>query len=209
MKEQILNYIQKNSVARNLLQNRRNRIIFTAGVIMLLNVCYAIYNGILGLLYNSLWFFALYTYYIVLSVMRFATVYFERKNKSDITLSSEIFVMKFSGFMLIALSMVLLFSVYYSVNNEVAKSNGKIVMISIAAYTFCKVIIAIVNAVKIAKHKSPLLATIRNITCADAAASILSLQRSMLVSFKGMSNSDIILMNTLTGVFICLFVFML
>lgn len=82
-------------------------------------------------------------------------------------------------------------------------------MISIAAYTFCKVIIAIVNAVKIAKHKSPLLATIRNITCADAAASILSLQRSMLVSFKGMSNSDIILMNTLTGVFICLFVFML
>lgn len=112
MKEQILNYIQKNSVARNLLQNRRNRIIFTAGVIMLLNVCYAIYNGILGLLYNSLWFFALCTYYIVLSVMRFATVYFERKNKSDITLSSEIFVMKFSGFMLIALSMVLLFSVY-------------------------------------------------------------------------------------------------
>ena len=72
-------------------------------------------------------------------------------------------------------------------------------MITIAAYTFFKIIMAIVKAVKQHKNPSPLLAVIRNIGYAEAAASILTLQRSMLVSFGTMNNTEAHIMNILTG----------
>jgi len=79
-------------------------------------------------------------------------------------------------------------------------------MITIAAYTFFKIIMAIVKAVKQHKNPSPLLAVIRNIGYAEAAASILTLQRSMLVSFGTMDNTEAHIMNILTGSAVCLYV---
>ncbi|MGN0461673.1 MAG: hypothetical protein ACI4HZ_04445 [Ruminococcus sp.] len=180
---------------------------FVATTSLAVNICYALYNGILGVVYGSLWFVTMFAYYTILSVMRFTAVIYERKSILKKTEKPEIFVMRFPGVMLIVLSFVLSGSVYYSIFYEVATKNGKIVMITIATYTFYKVTIAIVNAVKTAKHRSPLLTTIRNISCADAVVSIMSLQRSMLVSFRGMNQKEIMLMNTLTGIAVCLFVF--
>ena len=209
MKDRIVYYIQNNNIANSILHNRRHRIVFTTVASLALNVGYAIYNGILGFVYSSFWFLVLCAYYIVLSVMRFAAVSYEQKNNFETESMSEVFVMRFTGIMLMILSFVLSVSVYYSNCYEVVKENGTIVMITIATYTFYKVIIAFINAVKIAKYHSPLLTTIRNIACADATASILSLQRSMLISFDGKSLLEIKLMNTITGIFICLFIFIL
>lgn len=209
IKERIEYHIRKNDIVNGILHNKRSRIVFTAAASLFVNVCYAIYNGVLGFLYSSLWFLVLCAYYIMLSVMRFAAVSYEHKSSLKNTAMSEMFVMKFTGIMLMLLSVVLAVSVYYSICFEVVKGNGTIVMITIAAYTFYKVIMAVVNASKTAKHHSPLLTAIRNIGCADAAVSVLSLQRSMLVSFDGMSLSEIKLMNTITGAFVCLFIFIL
>lgn len=60
------------------------------------------------------------------------------------------------------------------------------------------------NAIKARKQQSLWLIALRNIGCADAAASLLTLQRSMLASFEGMSNQDIELMNGMTGAGVCL-----
>ena len=141
--------------------------------------------------------------------MRFSAVFSARRRGMKKAAADGMFVMRITGVMLMLLSIVLSYSVYYSVCRETAKAGGEIVMITIAAYTFYKVIIAFVNAAKTAKHRSPILTAIRNIACADAAASLLSLQRSMLVSFDGMSLSEIRLMNTVTGIFVCLFIFIL
>ncbi|MGN0660168.1 MAG: hypothetical protein ACI4JX_00450 [Oscillospiraceae bacterium] len=193
----------------SILNNRRRRIVFAAAASLALNICYALYNGILGFAYGSLWFLVLSAYYIILSVMRFAAVFCERKNNAETAMISEMFVMRFTGIMLMLLSLVLCVSVSYSIFHDVSKANGKIVMITIASYTFYKVIIALVNASKTARHPSPLLRAIRNISCADAAASVFSLQRSMLASFDGMSLSEIRLMNIVTGCFVCLIIFIL
>ena len=101
--------------------------------------------------------------------------------------------------MLIVMSFVLSGVVYLSLTNNVSVKHQEIFMITIATYTFYKVVLAIVNTVKIRKENSLLLSTIRNISCADAAVSILSLQRSMLVSFGEMGHDRIYMMNALTG----------
>lgn len=85
----------------------------------------------------------------------------------------------------------------------------KIIMIAIAAFTTVKTTIAIVNIVKIKNIGNPIWVAIRNISCADAAGSILTMQRSMLASFGGMDIGTIRLMNMLTGIGICIIVFFL
>ncbi len=84
-----------------------------------------------------------------------------------------------------------------------------ILMITIATYTFYKITMAVVRAVKQRHDPSPLLAAIRSIGYAEVAASVLTMQRSMLVSFEGMAEEKIHLMNSLTGAVVCLFVLVL
>lgn len=185
-----------------IIKNPKGRILLTSALSLVLNIAYALYNGVLGFLYSSLWFLTLSAYYTILAVMRFAAVSCGIRETR-----TEEFVMRFTGVMLIILSFVLTGSVYYSIRFEVARPNGTIVMITIATYTFYKVIMAFVRAAKTVKRRIFLFTALRSIACADAAASVLSLQRSMLVSFEGMSASEIRLMNTLTGIGVCLFIF--
>ena len=79
----------------------------------------------------------------------------------------------------------------------------------ISSITFYKITMAVVRAVKQRHAPSPLLAAIRSIGYAEVAASVLTMQRSMLVSFEGMAEEKIHLMNSLTGAVVCLFVLVL
>ena len=111
--------------------------------------------------------------------------------------------------LLALLSVILSAVVYLSLSRNIAVRYGEIVMITIAAYTFYKITAAVVRAVRQRRNPSPLLAAIRGISYAEVAASVLTLQRSMLVSFGAMSAGNIHLMNALTGAGVCLFVLLL
>lgn len=143
---------------------------------------------------HSIWFLSLCAYYTILSSMRFGVILQERRN-----ISTENFITRFCGVMLIVLAFVLSGSVYLSLTNNIAVKHQEIIMITIATYTFYKIVLAIINTIKVRKENSLLLSSIRNIGCADAAVSILSLQRSMLVSFGEMEYHRIYMMNALTG----------
>lgn len=145
-------------------------------------------------------------FYGILATMRFSAVLCGRNHHESPSNDTELFVMKRSGILLIALGIVLATVNYMSLSQNIAAKYEEIVMITIATYTFYKITVAIVQAVKQHKNFSPLLTTIRNIGYAEVAASILTLQRSMLVSFGSMDNRQIHLMNAMTGAAVCLFV---
>ena len=141
--------------------------------------------------------------------MRFSAVLYERTHQKLSSDDTELFVMKLSGILLVVLGVVLAAVNYISLSQNIAAKHEEIIMITIATYTFYKITIAIVKAVKQRKNSSPLLKTIRNIGYAEVSASILTLQRSMLVSFGSMSAGKIHFMNAVTGAIICLFVLIL
>jgi len=176
------------------------RTLLFAKINFILNFIFAVYNFVLGISMNSLWFLVSGAYYIVLAVMRFGAVAMSRRE------SDGIFVMKFSGILLVLLSWVLSWVAYLSITRETAQSYHEIVMITIACYAFTKITLAIIKVIRARKENSPLLTTIRHISLADAAVSIFTLQRSMLVSFPGMGDGEILLMNALTGAGACAFV---
>lgn len=189
IKQSIINKVESTEIGKQFIKEQRSRIILFAVFSFFLNLLYAFYNGAPGIINHSVWFITMCAYYIVLSTMRLSAILCEQKNRN--ISSSD------AG------------AIYISLSRNVATKHGEIVMITIAAYTFYKITMTIIKAVRQHKNPSPLLSVIRCIGYAEVAASVLTLQRSMLVSFGEMSDTDILTMNILTGSAVCLFVLIL
>lgn len=203
LRQAVMGRLVKTEAGRRLVSEQRYRMVLAAGAGFVLNLLYALYHGVLGVAGLSLWFLTMCAYYTVLGVTRFSAVLCEYKNGSEET---EFFVMKLTGLMLILLSLVLSGVNYVSLSGGIAAKYGEILMITIATYTFYKITMAAIRAVRQRKNPSPLLAVIRSIGYAEVAASVLTLQRSMLVSFGAMDHAKAHTMNMLTGAAVCLFV---
>lgn len=209
IKQTAADRLAKTKFGKRIAGEQRFRMVLAAAIGFLLNLIYALYHGVLGVINPSVWFITMCAYYTVLGTMRLSAVLCERKGGPTAADDPEYFVMKLSGVLLIILSVVLAVVNYISLSRNIAAKYGEITMITIAAYTFYKITMAMIRAVRQRKDPSPLLAVIRNISYAEVAASVLTLQWSMLVSFGTMSSSKVCMMNALTGAGTCLFVLML
>ena len=176
----------RTTLGRRLQGDTRFRIVFSAGCTLVMNLLYGLAHGVFGVLDASAWLLTMAAYHILLGVMRFC------------------------GGMLMVLALVLGASTVLSIWQERAVPQGMIVMLTIAVYTFWKMTMAIVHTVQAHQSGTPLTRTIRNITLASALASLMTMQRSMLVSFEGeMSAGEAMLLNVLTGGAVCILVFLM
>lgn len=189
--------------------NPRKRVLLCAVISLACNFLYALYHGVLGVLQPSLWFLAMCAFYSILAVLRFGAVLCGRGSpKSTLTLS-ESFVLKTSGVLLLLLSVVLAGVNAISLSQHIAASYGEITMITIAAYTFYKITAVLVKAIRQRKNAVLLFVVLRSISYAEVAASVLTLQRSMLASFGRMQTGQVCMMNALTGAAVCGFILVL
>ena len=167
---------------------------------LVFNIAFATYHLVMGLVTSSWWLLTLGSYYLILSTVRFAVL----RSKSK-----ERFIAKFTGWMLMLLSIPLVGTVILSVLRDRGHKLHMIVMIAMAAYAFTKITLAIIKLIKARQSRSATLITLRNISLADGFVSIFALQRSMLVSFEGMSEAEIVIMNASLGFAVCVIVFLL
>ena len=166
---------------------------------LLLNMVFSAYHIVLGMLTNSWWFLAVGIYYAILSVVRFVVL----KSKGSKWL------IRFTGAMLIVLSVSLSGTVILAFVKDRGIVFPLIAMLAIATYAFAKITFAAMKWFKARKSRSVKVLTLRNISLADAFVSIFSLQRSMIVSFDGMSKMEIRIMNVATGSAVCVIVMLL
>lgn len=171
-----------------------NRTLNLALASLTFNIAFAIYHLVLGLVTSSWWLLTLGSYYLVLSIVRFVVL----RSKSK-----ERFITKFTGWMLIILSIPLAGTVILSVIQDRGHELHMIVMIAMAAYAFTKITLATIKFIKARRSTSAILITLRNISFAEAFVSIFALQRSMLVSFEGMTEAEIVIMNAALGSAVC------
>ena len=164
------------------------------------NTAFASYHLVMGLVTSSWWLLTLGSYYLVLSVVRFVVLRYKSK---------EHFIVQFTGWMLILLSIPLAGTVILSVVRDRGHKWHMIVMIAMAAYAFTRITLTMIKFIKDRSSTSATLVTLRNISFADAFVSIFALQRSMLVSFEGMAEAEIVIMNATLGSAVCIIVLML
>ena len=179
---------------------RMDRILKSALASLAFNMAYSAYHIVLGIATRSWWFLTIGVYYVIVSVIRFAVLQSKTQGR---------FAIRFTGIMLMLLSLPLAGTVVLSFMKDRGKAFPLIIMLAIAVYAFTKITLATANWIKVRKSTSPKLTTLRNISFADAFVSIFSLQRSMLVSFEGMSEIEIRIMNVATGTAVCIIVFLL
>ena len=171
------------------------------------NAAYAFGSCIIGFLTHSWWFITVGAYYAVLATTRFSVLQVKRKAGGNY--DTELFARRITGILLVVLSICIVGVNILSAVKDRGTAFHEIVMIAIATYTFTKITIAIIGMVKVKRSASPVLKTLRNISLADACASIYTMQRSMLVSFPGMKAADILLLNIFTGTAVWIVVLLL
>ena len=207
--QKAISLIVKTKIGNKIVSSQRYRIILSAAVAFAFNLLYAIYHCVLGVLNISLRFITMCAFYGILATIRFSAVLCERNHYKLPSDDTDLFVMKFTGILLVILGIVLATINYVSLSQNIATKHEEIIMITIATYTFYKITMAIVKAVKQHKNPSPLLKTIRSIGYAEVSASILTLQRSMLVSFGSMDSRQMRFLNAMTGAVVCVFILIL
>ena len=109
---------------------------------LLLSTVFCVYHIILGVTTHSWWLFTVGVYYAILSIIRFIVLRIREVNS---------FVTKFTGIMLMLLSLSLVGTVILAVVRDRGIVMHEIVMISMAVYSFMKITLAIINLVKARK----------------------------------------------------------
>ena len=175
------------------------RIIATASATFLLNSAYALFNGVIAIESRSLWFLALFFFYLVLALMKFSAVSKALNADNSNAKTGRAFIS--TGIMLIFLDLALSFVSAISLAQKQAQKHSEILMITIASYVFLKIaLIVIRDFVKDKYAEYPAISAIKAINWTETAVSVFTMQRSMLATFSSEgAEADALLMNIITS----------
>lgn len=184
-------------------KDRINRDILKTSLALLYNAAYALFNLILAWSYQSEWYLMMAMFLFPLCIMRFLLLLEWKKNGEN---SCRHDILHVSGSIMLFLVLVMASIVYATSKRQVAEGHGEIVMITIATYTFSKLGFAIARTIKDKKNSRLLSRFIKDISYAELAASMLSFQRTMIISFGNENHEWAHMMNIISGSAACLFI---
>lgn len=164
---------------------------------------FALYNGYLGIHYQSLWYGSICIYYILLSILRAILI------ASDIRISRTdqrkagrrrkvAFVLTHGILLILNLSLVVPLLLMVKMQKPVEMT--LIPAIAMAAYTTYKIVIASINLKKKRKSENILVKELRTINFIDALLSITVLQNTLIMVNHGEGNSSMLTVSALSSV---------
>lgn len=200
--------LYENRVTGTLMKNYSLRTVLFSALSTLLSLSYAVYNGVICVIYHSPWYGALAVYYGLLLAMRGSIVLYHGKNRGkEREKRRDLHRYRFCGIALMVTIITLAAAVAQMVADGAGFVKPGIMIYVFATYTFIKLTMSIVNFIKAKKQHDFTVDALRNINAADACVSILALQTAMFHEFNDGVNQA--LANALTGSAVCLLVFTL
>ncbi len=148
------------------------------------NSAYAVFQFVLGVVHRSLWFCLLSGYYVLLVVIRSFLLNYIRKHRVGENVKTELEKCRFCGAVFLALNVVLSFIVFFMVYRNNTFFRSEITTITIAAYTFTALTVAIVNIAKQHRFDPPVYFALKVLSLAAASVSLLNLEATMLTTFN-------------------------
>lgn len=149
------------------------------------NGAYAIFQLGLGFYHQSLWFYTMAAYYVMLAIMRFFLLKHTRSYAVGEKAAVEMKKYLACGCLLLVTNFVLSGVIFFIVYKNQTFHHGQITTIALAAYTFFTLIFAIVNIVKYKKYASPVYSAAKTVTLVAACVSMFTLETTMLNTFGG------------------------
>lgn len=156
---------------------------------LIFNFGYALFLFIVSQVYFSKWFFVMSIYYALLSIARIF-IFFEINPKNS--LRKKILIMRACGYFLLLLNLVVSVMIFLLIYTAPYAKYHEIIVITLAAYTFSALTIAIVNIVRYLKKNEYVYSCVKVISLISASVSMLTLTNTMLVTF---GSDDMLLRN--------------
>ena len=156
----------------------------------LFNAVYAAFQLGLGLWHHSVWFYSMAGYYLLLGLMRLMLVKYTRGHTPGQQLETEWKKYRLCGVLLLMMTFVLTIFILYFVLRIREFKHHEFTTISMAAYTFASLTLAIINAFRYKKYGSPAYSAAKAISLVSAIVSVLTLENAMLTAF-GQNNSEL------------------
>lgn len=198
IKNGIINLLKKHKFTNELLESYGYRSLVFATFSFLINIAYAVFQAVIAIMSRSIWYGALATYYIALSLIRGGVVAISRKSqKNAIDPKRQVLSYRNCGIYLIILNFALTGAIVQMVFSDQGFRYPGLMIYVIATYTFYKLTMSIYNIFKARKQTDYTIQSIRNISFADSLVSLLALQTALLQEFS--VNYQPILPNSLTG----------
>ncbi len=193
----------ENKFLRKFFSDESLRVKIALYLALIFNVSYAVFQFLLGIFYNSLWFYSTFAYYIILGGIRYLLFNHTTKYQENEEMWLENKKYLFSAWLLLIMNVALMVIVIFVVKYNRALSLDMITTIALAAYTFLTLAFAIVNLVKSKRYNSPVFSAIRSINFIASVVSIFTLEATMLTTFgQGNSAEFRQIMLSLTGAII-------
>ncbi|MBE5741495.1 MAG: hypothetical protein E7351_03110 [Clostridiales bacterium] len=194
IKSRIIDTLHKHKFTSTLLNNFGYRTIIFSIISFLLNLSYVIFMGVLAIMTKSAWYISITVYYLTLILMKGNILYSKKKYNTE---KKKARAYRYSGMMFILLTLALSGIIVLIYTSNMYFEYAGLMIYAVAAYTFYKLVLAIINIFKARKHDDLYVQNIRNINLVSALVSIVVLQVAMFQAFSPANNTSIA--NGLTG----------
>lgn len=163
------------------------------------NLCYAVFRAVTGILYASVWLIASAVYFLLLALIRVSlAVSYRKKDGKPADFGRRCYRRTASRLLLLNLPMSALILLTLADKPEVSYPGYTIY--ASATYTFWLLTHAIIQTVRVRRAGSPILSASWAVSLVAALMSLFGLQNGMLVTFSAGADEFRRLMNTLTGI---------
>ncbi len=159
---------------------------------LIINFAFIIYNAYLGIKFRDAFAIGISIYYFLLILIKLTALIIEKNiaNKEDIAReNARIKNYKISSIFVFIIDFCLIAPIILMVTQPKDVKFGIIPAIAMAAYSFYKIVFAIINYVKSKKSQNLTIILLREINIIGAIVSILTLQHTLIMVNGGMNES--------------------
>lgn len=157
----------------------------SSGASACLNLFYALFNGLFGLVQHSAWHIAVFFYYVLLLGIREHILISIRRKRAV----RAVYIRTHALLLLMNLSMI--GPAVIMIRGEREFTYGLIPAIAMAAYTTYRVSLAAFHLKRSHRAHSPLVKELRTIGFIDALVSVMTLQNTLIMANGGMDEGMI------------------
>lgn len=166
-------------------------------VSLILNVIYALFKLLSGIVFKSFWFISFSLYYFLLVILR-SNIAKEELN-GDIDLKVEYTSYRKTGIILLFTNVILTMIILIIVNQKIVNIYPNWMAITVVVYTFYLLFTSIYGLIKYRKYKSPLISTSKVINVITSLVSLISLEIILIPTFGGDQAGFFEIMIMITG----------
>lgn len=174
----------ENRLAKRWLSDVRLRVTVTLTGNLLWNGAYAALQLGLAVRHHSAWYYSLAGYYFSLALMRFFLARHTLRYSPGEKMQQELRYYRACGWIFLLMNLALAVMMVYMIAENRSMRHHEVTTITMAAYTFTSLTMAIVNVFKYQKYNSPVFSASKVISLASACVSMLTLENTMLTTFE-------------------------